>query len=405
MKDTKDNKDNDKVIFHIDVNSAFLSWEAVKRLQNGESLDLRTIPSVVGGDPFSRQGIVLAKSIPAKKYGVKTGEPIFKAKQKCPKLVIVQPNHDLYMRCSADMEMILKKYTPDIEKFSIDEYFLGFYNMEYLYSDYLRLAYIIKNRIKSELGFTVNIGVSSSKVLAKIAGDFTKPDKVHTLFPSEVQEKMWPLPIQKLYMVGESTVHKLNKLNIFTIGDLAQYDFNIIKDQLKGHGVTIWQYANGIDNSKIKNSEDIDVKSIGKSITTEVDIKDRETAYKILLYLCEIVADRLRNNKRYCKLVSVNIKTNNFVSYSKQKKLYHCTDCTFDIYDEAGNLFDIMWKGEPIRQIGVTASDLSENKSCQVTFFDAEMKKSKSIDKVVDEIRMKYGSDAIVKATFLNRDS
>lgn len=255
------------LVFHIDVNSAYLSWEATYRLQQGETLDLRTIPSVVGGDETSRHGIVLAKSIPAKKYNIKTGETLHDARIKCPELVIVPPRYWLYMKCSSAMHKILYEYTPIIQRFSVDESFLDFSNMENLYTDYIRLAETIKERIKVELGFTVNIGISNNKLLAKVASDLKKQDRIHTLFPHEIRKKMWPLTVEDLFMVGRATAPKLHKLNINTIGDLANYDVNILKNILKSHGEVIWNYANGIDNSQVRKSNYIEMKGIGNSTT------------------------------------------------------------------------------------------------------------------------------------------
>lgn len=397
-----DNKDN-RVIFHIDVNSAYLSWEAVDRMQHGEDLDLREVPSVVGGDPLSRHGIVLAKSIPAKKYKITTGESIFVAKQKCPNLVIVPPHYDLYIRCSNAMVQVLKEYTPTIQRFSVDECFLDFTNREHLYPDYIELAHKIKYRIKSELGFTVNIGISNNKLLAKVASDLKKPDRVHTLFPNEIKEKMWGLEVGDLFMVGRATVPKLNKLNIFTIGDLAQYDLEVIRERLKSQGVMIWNYANGREVSEVKNTNHIHMKGIGNSTTMAFDVEDKETAHKVLLSLCETVGMRLRNSQNCCGLVSVSIRTSDFISYSKQKKLDYYTDCTCNIDKSICDLFDGMWKGEPIRHLGVSVSELCTNEFCQITLFeDVNIEKNKSLDKTVDMIRLKYGSNSIIKATFLH---
>lgn len=284
------------LIFHIDVNSAYLSWEAAYRLQQGEKLDIRTIPSVIGGDESSRHGIVLAKSISAKKYNIKTGESLYEARRKCHELAVFPPRYWLYMQCSSAMHEILEEYTPIIQKFSVDESFLDFSNMENLYPDYMKLAETIKERIKRELGFTVNIGISNNKLLAKVASDLKKPDKIHTLFPDEIEKKMWPLSVEDLYMVGRATVPKLHKLNINTIGDLASYDVDILKNILKSHGELIWNYANGIDNSKVRKSNYIEMKGIGNSTTISFDVEDRETAHKVLLSLCETVGMRLRDS-------------------------------------------------------------------------------------------------------------
>lgn len=396
-------KNNNKVIFHIDVNSAYLSWEAVYRLQHGGKVDLRKVPAVVGGDPKTRHGIVLAKSIPAKKYGIKTGETLYTSCRKCPNLTIVPPRYELYMKCSNALFDILRTYSPKAQRFSVDECFIDMTNMEHIYGDPVKLAYNIKNRIHKELGFTVNIGISKNKLLAKVASDFKKPNMVHTLFPKEIEEKMWPMPIENLYMVGAATAPKLKRIGILTIGDLAKADLTYIKHKLKSHGETIWNYANGIEISNVRMENYVKRRGLGNSTTIPFDVKDRDTAHMILLSITEMVAMRLRNIGCSCKVVSVKIKTNEFIRYSHQRKLFSETDCTNRIYSVAKELFNEIWKGEPIRHIGVRASEISETKDYQRTFFDDEnLEKNKALDKAIDDIRFRFGKDAVIRSTFLN---
>ena len=385
----------DRIIFHIDVNSAFLSWEAVYRLQQGEKIDLRKISSVIGGDEKNRHGVVLAKSTLAKNFGIKTGESLFSAKQKCPELVVIPPRHDLYMLCSSSMIELFKEYTPIIEKFSIDECFLDFTAMENLYESPIKLAYEIKDRIRQELGFTVNVGISNNKLLAKMASDFKKPDKVHTLFPEEIQEKMWMLPIEDLYMVGKATVPKLNDLNIFTIGDLANYDLHIIKDKFKSYGTIIWNYANGIESSIIERNNSVKMKSISNSTTLASDIKDKEKLHLVILSLAENVGTRLRNAENFCTNISIGIKNEKFNYYSKQRKLNLPMDSTTKIAKIACELLDEVWKGEPVRLLSVSVSELCANESSQTSLFDdKDINKNKVLDSVIDEIRNKYGNNS-----------
>ncbi|WP_139905441.1 DNA polymerase Y family protein [Clostridium thermarum] len=392
-----------RLIFHIDVNSAYLSWEAVYRLQHGEDVDLREIASVVGGDEASRHGIVLAKSIPAKKYDIKTGETLFSARLKCPELVTVPPRYWLYMQSSAAMHKILLEYTPTIQRFSVDESFLDLSNMEHLYPDYYELANKIRERIKKELGFTVNIGISNNKLLAKVASDFQKPDKVHTLFHHEIKEKMWPLPVEDLFMVGRATAEKLHRLNIYTIGDLANYDIGILKSKLKSHGVMIWNYANGIENSEVRKSNHIVMKGVGNSTTVPFDVDDAEMAHKVLLSLCESVAMRLRDAHSSCRVISVSVKGSNLISYSHQKKLDVPTDSTRKIAEAACRLFDEVWNGHPIRHLGVHATELGSNDFYQGYLLDDfNYEKDRAVNDVVDKIRLKYGSKAIMRSCFLN---
>ncbi len=392
-----------RIIFHIDVNSAFLSWTAAYRLQQGEILDLRTIPAVVGGNPLERHGIVLAKSIPAKKYKIETGEPLFSAVQKCPELTIVKPQYDLYIKCSNAMVEVLKEYTPKVQRFSVDECFLEFTGMENVYGDYIQLAKDIKERIKKELGFTVNIGISSNKLLAKVASDFTKPDMVHTLFKEEIKYKMWPLPVGDLFMVGRKTVSKLNKLNIRTIGDLANFDLSVLKAVLKSHGVLIWNYANGVEDSEVRCGNFINMKGLGNSTTISFDVEDIRTAHMILLSLCETVGMRLRDSENLCSLVSVVIKNSDFLMYRRQRKIYYATDSTKEISKIACELFDEIWKGEALRLIGVSVSELCTNEMYQISIFEEEnIEKERALDSTIDKIRRKYGSKAILRGSFLH---
>ncbi|WP_054877258.1 DNA polymerase Y family protein [Oxobacter pfennigii] len=388
---------------HIDVNSAYLSWEAAYRMQQGSSLDLRDIPSVIGGDVESRHGIVLAKSIPAKKYNIQTGETLFSARQKCPELIVIPPHYELYMMASNAMIDILNDYTPAIQRFSVDEMFLDFTSMEYHYPDPIELAYSIKDRIKHELGFTVSIGISNNKLLAKMGSDLKKPDAVTTLYPDEISKKMWPLPVEDLFMVGRATAPKLHKLNIFTIGDLAAYDSDILKSKLKSHGIVIWNFANGNENSDVRKSNVIDVKGIGNSTTISFDVTDRKEAHLILLSLCEMVGMRLRHQESCCNLVAISIKSHDFISYSRQRKLYYPIDSTAKIWRVAAALFDEVWKGEPVRNLGVRASELCTNEFIQTTMFDdKDIEKTRDLDNTIDKVRLKYGTAAIIRGSFLH---
>jgi DNA polymerase IV len=388
---------------HIDINSCFLSVEAVYRLQHGETIDLREIPCVVGGNEDSRHGIVLAKSQLAKASGIQTGEPIFKAKQKNKDLVVVPPRYPLYIESSNAMFQLLQEYTPHIQRFSIDENFLSFEGMNNHYDDYIKLAHIIKDRIKNELGFTVSIGLSNNKLLAKMGSDIKKPDAVTTLFPDQIKEKMWPLPVEDLFMVGRATAPKLRNLNIFTIGDLANHDLSILKLKLKSHGELIYRYANGIENSEVRKSNYINMKGIGNSTTTSRDITDRKTAHLVVLSLVESVGTRLRASGNCCRLVSVSVRDNNFINRSRQCKTSSPTDVTKTIANIAYKLFDELWNGEPLRHLGIHVSDLCTNEMCQVSFFDEKDKeKQRALDQAIDKVRNKYGNKAVVRSIFLH---
>ncbi|MBU3199182.1 DNA polymerase IV [Clostridium estertheticum] len=392
-----------RLIFHIDANSAYLSWEAAYRLQRGGSLDLRLVPSVIGGDEESRHGIVLTKSIPAKKFDIHTGETLYSARAKCPSIIIVPPRYWLYMKCSAVMHQIFEQYTPKIQRFSIDESFLDFSNMEHLYPDYMKLAETIKERVSKELGFTVNIGISNNKLLAKVASDFKKPNRIHTLFPREIKSKMWPLPVEDLFMVGRATTPKLHGLNINTIGELANYDLKILKNKFKSHGLVIWNYANGNEFSEVRRSNYIEMKGIGNSTTTPFDIYDKETAHIVLLSLCETVSMRLRDSKNCCTVVSISVRGSDMISYSRQKKLAVATDSTRKIHETVCCLFDNIWRGDPIRHLGVHITDFCGNDFYQCSLLDTfNYEKDSNLNKTIDEIRLKYGSKAISRSCFLH---
>ena len=331
---------DDRVIFHIDVNSAFLSWEAVHRLQDlGEELDLRTIPSAVGGDMSKRHGVILAKSIPAKKYNVRTGEPIVDALRKCPNLTLVSPNRELYARNSAAFMEILRRYSDTVEQYSIDEAFADMTGTEGLFGSPIEAAHRLKDEIRDTLGFTVNVGISSNKLLAKMAGDFEKPDKVHTLFPGEIQEKLWPLPVGELFSVGGASEQKLKRLGIMTIGDLAQADLGTLQATLKKHGEAIWNYANGRDFSLVE-AERADNKGYGNSVTLSYDVTRAEEAKQVLLSLAETVGRRLRRDGAWIEVVSVTLRFFDLTNASHQCVLEHATNITDEIYQAACRLFD-----------------------------------------------------------------
>ncbi|NLM75149.1 MAG: DNA polymerase IV [Clostridiaceae bacterium] len=392
----------DRIIMHIDVNSAYLSWEAAYRKQHGYSTDLREIPSVVGGDEESRHGIVLAKSGPAKKYGIKTGETLFSARQKCSRLVVVPPNYYLYMQCHNALLEILHEFSPQVQVFSIDEAFIDYTGMQRIYGDPVSAAHILKERIKNELGFTVNIGIAKNKLLAKMAGDLKKPDMVHAvLSEEEMKEKIWPLPVKKLYGVGHATAPKLNRLNIFTIGQLAQADTELLRFHLKSWGVLIQKYANGIEDSVVSSDMRPPVKGIGNSCTSPFDIYSKEEALKVLLSLCEMVGMRLRQSGFCAKLVSVTLRGTDLKRFSHQCKTFMATDNTMKIYQIAGRLMGEMWSGKPLRGMGIRVSDLVPCDFLQISIFEGYNEKKKKLDDTIDRLRMKYGINSVFRSCFL----
>lgn len=394
-----------RTIFHIDANSAYLSWTAVKLLENGYSVDIREIPAVISGDPLNRHGIILAKSLPAKKYGITTGQSLFEAKQKCPEVAVYPPDYDLYMLCSNAMYQILLEYSPLVERYSIDECFLDYTASLGRQGNPVEAAYEIKRRIKSELGFTVNVGVSTNKLLAKMASELKKPDQIHTLWPDEIQKKMWPLPVGELFMVGRATSQKLRKININTIGDLAGTDPNHMKALLKTPGLLVWAFANGHDESEVTLNSDIIQKGVGNSTTIAYNVTEKKEAHMILLALTERVAMRLRKLGYAASLVSVSIKTDGFIRYSHQVQLQHSINTTSEIFEYVCLLFEQCWRGEPVRLLGVSVSDFSMCGTRQLSLFDKrDGMKLNRLDQTIDKIREKYGTRSIVRGIFVNGD-
>lgn len=395
-----------RVIFHIDVNSAFLSWEAVYRLYHlGGKLDLRDIPSAVGGDVTKRHGIILAKSIPAKKYNIKTGESVPEALRKCPDLVLVPPNYNLYQRSSDAFINMLKEYSPTVEQYSIDEAFMDMTGTESLFGEPEEVANQIKDRIFGELGFTVNIGVSSNKILAKMASDFSKPNKTHTLWAHEIKDKMWPLPVSDLFFVGRATTKKLYGIGIKTIGELAQTDLTIIKAHFGKHGEIIWAFANGIDLTSVAPTPPPN-KGYGNSTTISFDVIDRETAHLVLLSLAETLSARLRADNVKISVISVGIRDYNLEYYGHQMTIDTPTNITREIYEVACQIFDDAWNKIPIRHLGIHTNHVSTESSRQLNIFDkVDYEKLERLDKAVDEIRNRFGMDSIKRASFVKSRS
>lgn len=406
-----------QIIFHIDVNSAFLSWTAVEQLKNGVKQDIREIPAIIGGDQKSRHGIVLAKSVPAKRYGIVTGEPVANALRKCPNLQIYPSNYKMYQENSAKLMEFLSDYTPDIEQVSVDECYMDFTGIAYKYSSPVEAAYEIKDAVYEKFGFTVNVGISTNRLLAKMASDFEKPNKVHTLFPEEVPVKMWPLPVSELYMAGRSSVEILHKLEIRTIGELAKADPNLLELHLKSHGRTLWEFANGKSGDKVVRDH-VENKGIGNSTTLPKDVTTASEAQKVFWKLAEKVARRLRDEGQRAQMVSVEIKYYNFQSVSHQKQLTRATSNGQAIYEVACELFLELWNGEPVRLLGIRTSKLIEQDAPQqMNIFDYQLESGKNVndapavnmsmkhekhaklDRAIDEIRKKFGNSVIKKGT------
>ena len=391
---------------HIDVNNAFLSWTAIDLLKSGYKIDIRNIEAVIGGDESKRHGIVLAKSMPAKKQGVKTAETLRDAKRKCNDLKIYPPNYKLYTEMSNKLFKLISNYTPDIEKLSIDECFIDYTKVMKLYGNPMKFAYKLKDEIKTKLGFTVNIGIANNKLCAKMASDFLKPDKVHTLFKNEVESKMHPLPIEELYGIGKSGSRKLRELGINTIGDLANSSYEYLYKYFKNQTKKIINSAKGIDDSIIvsKKSES---ECISNSTTTSYNLNSLEDIYNFLYPLVENVSSSLRKQNKYASLVGVILKDKYFKTYSHQRRLKNPTSNTDEIFKIAKQLMNELWNEEGVRLVGVSLSKFSSNLTHQISIFEdvKEVENNNELDKVLDKLKETYGNNIIKKASQMKVDN
>ena len=398
-----------RIIFHIDVNSAYLSWTAVEQLKNGAKTDLRLIPAIIGGDQKTRHGVVLAKSVPAKKYGIHTGEPVANAIRKCPNLTMEPPDHELYRQYSRRLMDFLRTYTDQIEQVSVDECYLDFTGIADRFSSPVAAAFEIKDEVLRRFGFTVNVGISTNKLLAKMASDFEKPNKVHTLFPEEIREKMWPLPIRELYMAGASSVRSLEKLEVRTIGDLARMDPAIVELHLKSHGRKLWEFANGMDDSLVE-AEPAEAKGIGNSVTLPRDARTEEEACQVLKKLAASVGRRLRKAGYKAGMVSVEIRYHDFRNFSHQRQLGKASNKDEEIWLTSVELFRELWTGEPVRLLGIRTSKLAEEgEPEQMTLFEFQADQEKEekrerLDEALGKIRKKYGENVIQKGILPEND-
>lgn len=391
---------------HIDVNNAFLSWSAIDLLNKGYKYDIRNSYAVIGGDEKKRSGIVLAKSTSAKKLGIVTAETLYSARKKCKVLKVYPPNFKFYNEMSNKFFSLLRKYTPDIEIASIDECYLDYGKVKSLYGDEVAFAYKIKDEIKNTLGFTVNIGIANNKLCAKMASDFSKPDKVHTLYENEVKEKMYPLDVGDLFGIGKRTVPKLNSLGIYKISDLALADPVMLEKYFKNQAYVMIRVANGIDDS-IVDSNEYHPSCIGNEITLPHNISSKREAYDKLLILSEYVSKRLRKEEKYASVVCVTIKDEFLKRRSHQKKLLNETNIEKEIYKTACMIFDEFWNGENIRLIGIRLDGLTLSKKYQGSIFENVEKREhdEKIDKLIDNINFKFGKNTIKKAGIDNLNS
>ena len=401
----------ERIIMHIDVNNAFLSWTAIEMLKNGAKTDIRERYAVIGGDEESRRGIVIAKSNPCKARGVTTAEPLYSARRKCPYLEVYKGDFKIFKKYSDAMYKYLLNYTDIIERYSIDECFIDYTGSIKLFGDPIKIAYKIKNDIKTNLGFTVNVGIGNNKLEAKMASDFTKPDKVHTLFDNEIKTKMWPLPINDLFMVGKSATSKLKEMQITTIGELAKYNPNILIKKFKSHGKLMWEFANGIDNSEVEKKQE-NPKSVSSSTVLPYNYSDKKELYKILRLLSCDTGQRLRSKNLYANSVSIWIKYSDFRKVSKQISLNNSISNDNDIYKFACALFDKLWNQDSyIRALCVGVSNISSNNDKQLSLFGNDIDKKSNLDKerddklqkAIDNIKLKYGNNTIGYADILKK--
>lgn len=386
----------ERIIMHIDVNNAFLSWTAVDLLKRGHN-DIRNEYAVIGGDESKRRGIVLAKSTPAKKRGVKTAETLYTARKKCPYLNIYPPNRELYDKMSSNLFKLLKEYTSDIEVVSVDECFLDYGKVKNIYGDELEFARKLKDKIYNTFGFTVNIGIANNKLCAKMASDFSKPNKIHTLYEYEVKTKMWPLPIDDLYGIGKKSAEKLKNLKINTIEDLAKANKQVLYPYFKNQTEYIINIANGIDSSPVI-SEITDPKCISSTYTLMYDYDDINEINKELRTISNNLGIDLRSQNKYAGTIAIIIKDMYFKTTSHQEKLKNSTNSSDTIFEISKKLFKEYWNGTPVRLIGIRLDSLTTNNDYQISLFEniEEKENNENLDKTIDYLKRKYG-DKIIK--------
>lgn len=393
----------ERVIFHIDVNSAFLAWSAVHHLRMGGQEDYRTMMAAVAKDGGGEgRGIILAKSEAAKKMGVKTGEAIWLARQKCPSLRLVSPDYHLYLQASENMKKLLQSYSPAIEPFSIDECFLDYTGQEKFFGAPVTAAQTIRRRIRQELGFTVNIGVGHTKALAKMASSFEKPDRVHTLWRKEIDAKLWPLPIDDLFMVGRHTSAKIKRIGLLTIGDLAQTDPALLKNLLGKQGETLWLYANGLDDEPVREGPPPLPKSMSKSITLPHVLADRTDGEKILLYIAGALGHKLRQKALVGQVVTVAVKDGKRCCQVVQRRLAKATCYINTVYREAVPLLAEVWPVGGIRFLSLTVADLRTGEDNESDLFTVDPLKQERLEAALYNLRCRYGRDIVQPATLLN---
>lgn len=385
---------NKRTILHCDLNNFYASVECLSHPQ------YKDVPMAVGGDQEARHGVVLAKNMLAKQYGVTTGEPIIKAKQKCPGLVVAPPHHDLYEAYSKKAREIYARYTDKVEPFGIDECWLDVTDCFSLFGDGGTIADRLRKEMREELGLTISVGVSFNKVFAKLGSDLKKPDATSVIDYENFKEIVWPLPVGDLLYVGKNTAKKLGSRGIFTIGDLAQASPETLRRLLGKMGDMLYLYANGLDESPVEpGGREVANKSIGNSITTSKDLKHDEEARLLLMEIAEGVAYRMRQQGYRGTVVHVVIKDKDFSTITRQGQLENPTNLGTVIGEKAWELFFKHWNWEkPVRMLGVTVSGLQEGETTeQLSFFDdpVQTEKKEQLEESLDHIKKRFGGDAI----------
>lgn len=390
----------DRVILHSDLNNFYASVEC---LYNPA---LRRIPLVVGGDPQLRHGIVLAKNYPAKACGIVTGEALWQAKQKCPDLLVVKPNFQLYLHFAHQVRTIYGDYTDQIEPFGLDEAWLDVSGTCHHGLTGERIASEIRRRIREELGLTASVGVSFNKVFAKLGSDLKKPDATTVINRANFREQVWPLPASDLLYVGPATKRKLSRLGVQTIGQLAQLEPSFLHAYLGKWGDVLSSFANGQDSSPVTVSGYQSViKSIGNSTTTPRDLETDEDVSLIFFVLSESVASRLRQHQFKCQTVQITVRDVELDSFERQAHLNRPSNLSSDIARLAMALFTEAWDWRrPLRSIGVRGCDLVDAATgIQLSLFENEplQLRLQQLEEALDEIRLRFGTGSVRRAVTL----
>lgn len=387
-----------RTILHVDLNAFYASVECLY------NPNIRDKPVIVCGDVEARHGIVLAKNEPAKRMGVKTGDVIWQAKQKCPGLIAVPADFKKYLRFSRMARKIYEEYTDQVESYGVDECWLDVTGFVHLFGSGEEIANKIRERFKAELGLTASVGVSWNKIFAKLGSDMKKPDATTVITPENYRDKVWPLPVGELLYVGRSTRNKLSNRAILTIGDLAERDIKLLRMYLGVWGETLWSFANGLDSSPVRVSgEETLIKSVGNSTTTHRDLVDTDNVKMIVYVLAESVAARLRAHGLKCTTVAISVRDKDLYSFERQGKLTEPTFVSGDIAGKALELFQQHYRWDkPIRSLGVRGSDLvTANGHVQLDMFVRNRVDYEAIERTVDGLRRRFGHYAVQRCTML----